>query len=60
MIKKVYNQYSEKIQGKLFFRAKASCSKMLNGEKIFNAVHSVYIHLGMVLVNWASLVCNLY
>jgi len=32
---------------------------MLNGEKIFNAVYSVYIHLGVVRVNWASLVCNL-
>jgi len=32
---------------------------MLNGEKILNAVFSVYIHLGVVRVNWASLVCNL-
>jgi len=29
---------------------------MLNGEKI---MYSVYIHLGVVRVNWASLVCNL-
>jgi len=41
---------------KLFFRASASCSKMLNGEKIFNAV---YVHLGVVRVNWASVVCHL-
>jgi len=32
---------------------------MLNGEKIFNAMYSVYIHFGVVRVNWASLVCNL-
>jgi len=29
---------------------------MLNGEKIFNAV---YVHLGVVRVNWASVVCHL-
>jgi len=29
---------------------------MPNGEKIFSAV---YVHLGVVRVNWASLVCNL-
>jgi len=43
----------------MFFRASASCSKMLNGENIFIAVYSVYIYLGVVRVNWASLVCNL-
>jgi len=32
---------------------------MLNGETFFNAVYSVYIHLGVVRVNWDSLVCNL-
>jgi len=32
---------------------------MLNGEKIFNGVYSVYIHLGVVRVNWDSLACNL-
>jgi len=32
---------------------------MLNGEKNFKAVYSVYIYLGVVYVNWASLVCNL-
>jgi len=32
---------------------------MLNGEKFFNAVCSVYIHLGVVRANWASFVCNL-
>jgi len=37
----------------LFFRASASCSKILNGEKIFN---TAYIHLGAIRVIWASLV----
>jgi len=37
----------------LFFRASASCSKILNGEKTFN---TVYIHLGVIRVIWASLV----
>jgi len=32
---------------------------MLNGEKIFNAMYSVYIHLGVVRANWVSLVCKL-
>jgi len=32
---------------------------MLNGEKVFNAMYSAYIHLGVVRVNWASLVCSL-
>jgi len=32
---------------------------MLNAEKIFSAVNSVYIHLGVVRVCWASVVCNL-
>jgi len=32
---------------------------MLNGESILNAVYSVHIHLGVVRVSWARLVCNL-
>jgi len=28
-------------------------------KNFFNAVYSAYIHLGVVRVNWASLVCNL-
>jgi len=28
----------------------------VNGEKIFNAV---YIHLGVICVNWVNVVCNL-
>jgi len=51
---KAYIQYSEKFQGKLFFRVSTSFSKILNVEKIFNAVYSVYIHLGVICV-----VCNL-
>ena len=38
-----------------FFRASASYSKIVNCEKIFNAV---YIHLGAIRVIWASVVCN--
>jgi len=34
----------------LVFGASAS-SKMLNGEKTFNAMYSVYIHLGVIGVN---------
>jgi len=40
----------------LFFRASASCSKILNGEKIFS---TAYIHLGVIRVIWANVLCNL-
>jgi len=75
---KRYIRYSENFQGKLcfqgkrkllkivnvksifntvkIFRASTSCSKIVNGEKIFN---TVYIHLGVIRVIWASVVCNL-
>jgi len=43
----------------MFFSASASCSKILNGERIFNTVYSVYIHLGVNPAIWASVVCNL-
>jgi len=56
---KKYIQYSEKFYGKLFFRASASCSKILNSENIFNTVYSGYIHLEVIRVIWASVVCNL-
>jgi len=36
------------------FQANASCSKILNGEKIFNKVYTVYIHLGVLRVLWVS------
>ena len=49
-----------KISGQtLFFRASASCSKILNGEKISNTVYWVYIHMGVIRVIWTSVVCNL-
>jgi len=38
-----------------FFRASASYSKIVNCEKIFNAV---YIHLGTIRVIGVSVVCN--
>jgi len=40
----------------LSFRASASCSKILHGEKIFNTAH---IHVGVIRVISASLLCNL-
>jgi len=40
----------------LFFRAIASCLKILNGEKIFNTVYS---ELAVIRVIWASVVCKL-
>ena len=54
---KKYIHYSENFQSNsMFVRASASCSKIVNCEKIFNAV---YIHLWAIRVMWASLVCNL-
>jgi len=52
MIKNIFNTVKN-------FRASASCSKILNGENIFNTVYSVYIHLGVIRVIWGSVVCNL-
>jgi len=40
----------------LYFRASASRSKILHGEKIFSGA---YIHLGVIRVIWAGLLCNL-
>jgi len=45
-----------KVEQALFFKASASCSKILHGEKIFNTEH---IHLGVIRVIWASVLCNL-
>jgi len=67
----------------LFFRASASCSKILNVKSVFNTVKNfgadwfsgeaqsyskilksenifktVYVHLGVIRVIWASAVCN--
>ena len=54
---KKHIHYSENFQGNsvFFFRASASYSKIVNCEKISNAV---YIHLGAIRVIWASVVCN--
>ena len=54
---KKYIHYSENFQSNsVIFRASASCTKIVNCEKIFN---TVYIHLGAIRVIWASVVCNL-
>jgi len=58
MIKNIFNTVNN-FRATLFFRASESSSKILNGEKSFNAVYSVYIHLGVIRVIWASVVCNL-
>ena len=55
-MKKVY-LIQWKFSGQLcYFRASASCSKIVNVEKIFNTVYS---HLGVIRVIWAGVVCNL-
>jgi len=47
-----YIQCSEKFQGKLCFSGQVQCcSKIMNGEKIVNAVRN---HLGVIRVIWAS------
>ena len=54
---KKYIPYSRNNSGQLcFFRASASCSKIMNSEKNFN---TVYIHLGAIRAICASVVCNL-
>jgi len=60
MIKNIFNTVNN-FRATLFFGASESesCSKILNGEKSFNAVYSVYIHLGVIREYWASVVCNL-
>ena len=54
-VKSILNRV-ENFRATLFFRASASCSKFVNGEKIFN---TVYIHLVVICVIWTSVVCNL-
>jgi len=58
MVRNIFN--TVKISGKaLFFKASASCSKILSSENIFsNSILSVY-SLGVIRVIWASVVCNL-
>jgi len=44
----------------MFFRVSISCSKILNGEEIFNTMYySVCIRFGVIHVIWAGVVCNL-
>jgi len=49
MVKNIFNFQCSKN-----FRASGSYSEILNGKKIFNTVHSVYIHLGVIRVIWAN------
>jgi len=56
MVRNIFN--TVKILKTLFFKASASCSKILNSENIFNTVFSIY-SLGAIRVIWASVVCNL-
>jgi len=58
MVKNIFNT-GKIFRANSFFKAIASCSKILNSKKIFNTVYSVHIHLGMIRVIWASVVCNL-
>jgi len=87
-VKNIYSIQWKMSGQTLFFRASASCSKILNVKYIFNIVknfransvfqgklrvaqkswmvrnifntmYSVYIHLGVIRVIWASVVCNL-
>jgi len=58
MIKNIFNTVKI-FRATLFFRASASFSKILNGEKFFNTVYSVYIQLGVIRVIWDSAVSNL-
>jgi len=48
----------EIFQGTLFLKVSATCSKILNGEKIFGTMCSVYIPLEAIRVIWASVVCH--
>ena len=41
------------------FQGKRNLLKILNSENIFNTVCSVYIHLGVIRVISAGIVCNM-
>jgi len=43
-------------RGKLCFSGQAQLSQILHGEK---NVNTAYIHLGVIRVIWASVLCNL-
>jgi len=51
MIKNISNTVKI-FRSTLVLRASASCSKILNSEKIFNTVYSVHIHFGVIRVIW--------
>ena len=53
---KKYIQYSEKFQAGWFSGEAQSYPKILKSENIFN---TVYVHLWVIRVVWASVVCNL-
>jgi len=50
MYEVLYIQYSENFQGTLFFRASASCSKILKDTEYFNTVKNS----GQTLFFWVS------
>ena len=56
---KIYSMQWKISRQTLFFSASGRCSKILIGENIFNTEYSVYIHLGLIGVIWASVMCNL-
>jgi len=58
MAKNIFNRVKNS-RATLFFSATANCWNILNDEKIFNSLYSVYVHLGLIRVIWASVVCNL-
>ena len=45
-----------KFSGQLFFSGQAQLAQIVHGEKLFN---TAYIHLGVIRVIWASVLCNL-
>ena len=56
---KIYIKYSEKFQSKLCFSGKRKLVKIANGGKNFITVFSMYIHLQVIRVLWAS-VCVIW
>ena len=49
-----------KISGQLCFSGQAKVAQKSWTVKSFNAVYLMYIHLGVIHVIWASVVCNLH
>ena len=54
-VKGIFNTVKN-FRATLFFQGKHKLLKIVNGKKIFNAV---CIHMGVICVIWASVVCNL-